>query len=287
MQNIVFGLITGSILALATVGFSMIRQTEGFINIAHGQFLALGAFVGLLFADTLGWSIWIAGPAAAIAVGLIGVVLSIVVFRPIRGHGALVQLFSSVGLAYVLYGLIIVIFGARVHYYPVSFGRQFQLGSILFTMGELLIVALAAFSVLALHVFLTRTSMGMWVRAVASNPNLARVRGVQVDRVSLTVWYISTSLAGLAGVMIGVVGAVNSELGWVNILLVLAAAVLGGFGSIYGVIAAGLLLGLVMDLSAVVIPTQYRTVVAFAALVLVLVFRPEGLFSLHRRRQAA
>jgi neutral amino acid transport system permease protein len=287
MQNIVFGLITGSILALATVGFSMIRQTEGFINIAHGQFLALGAFLGLLFADTLGWSIWIAGPAAAIAVGLVGVVLSIVVFRPIRGHGALVQLFSSVGLAYVLYGLIIVIFGARVHYYPVSFGRQFQLGSILFTMGELLIVALAAFSVLALHVFLTRTSMGMWVRAVASNPNLARVRGVQVDRVSLTVWYISTSLAGLAGVMLGVVGAVNSELGWVNILLVLAAAVLGGFGSIYGVIAAGLLLGLVMDLSAVVIPTQYRTVVAFAALVLVLVFRPEGLFSLHRRRQAA
>jgi neutral amino acid transport system permease protein len=198
-----------------------------------------------------------------------------------------VQLFSSVGLAYVLYGLIIVIFGARVHYYPVSFGRQFQLGSVLFTMGELLIVALAAFSVLALHIFLTRTSMGMWVRAVASNPSLAQIRGVQVNRVSLSVWYISTSLAGLAGVMIGVVGAVNSELGWVNILLVLAAAVLGGFGSIYGVIAAGLLLGLVMDLSAIVIPTQYRTVIAFAALVLVLVFRPEGLFSLHRRRQAA
>jgi neutral amino acid transport system permease protein len=286
MQNLVFGLVTGSILAVATVGFSMIRQTEGFLNIAHGQFLALGAFLGLLLSDTAGLPIWIAGPGAALLVGLLGVLLSAVIFRPVSAKGALVQLFSSIGLAYVLYGLIIVAFGAQVRTYPVSFGPFVQVLGIGITLGEGLIIALAGLSVLALHVFLTRTAMGTWIRAVASNRDLARIRGVRVDVVSSTVWFVASSLAGLAGVLVGVVGSVNSELGWVNILLILAAAVLGGLGSIYGVIAAGLLLGLVMDLSAIVVPTAYRLVVAFAALILVLVFRPEGLFSIERRKAA-
>jgi neutral amino acid transport system permease protein len=113
------------------------------------------------------------------------------------------------------------------------------------------------------------------------------VRGVRTQLVSSVVWLIASALAGLAGVLIGIIGSVNSEIGWFNILIVLSAAVMGGLGSIYGVIAAGLILGLAMDLSALVIPTAYRTVVAFAALILVLLLRPEGLFSLERRRQAA
>lgn len=287
MQNLVFGLVTGSILAVATVGFSMIRQTEGFLNIAHGQLLAVGAFLGLLLSDTFGLPIWVAAPGAALLVGLLGVVLSIVIFRPVSSKGPLAQLFSSIGLAYMLYGLIIVVFGANVRTYPVSFGRFFEVFGIGITFGEGVIIALAAVIVLVLHLFLTRTSVGTWIRAVASNRDLARIRGVRVDRVSQTVWFIASSLGGLAGVLIGVVGSVNSEVGWLNILLILAAAVLGGLGSIYGVIASGLLLGVVMDLSALVVPTAYRLVVAFVALILVLVFRPEGLFSVERRRQAA
>lgn len=287
MQNLIFGLVTGSILAVATVGFSMIRQTEGFLNISHGQFLALGAFAGLFLADGLGWSIWLAGLGAVVVVGVIGVILGVVVFQPVRTKGALAQLFTGIGLAYVLYGLIIVVFGSNVRTYPVTFGHQFIVGGVRVTVGELLIIAIAGLSVLALHLFLTRTAVGTWIRAVASNVQLAQIRGVPTDRVSSFVWFIAAGLAGLAGVLIGVVGSVNSELGWFNILLILAAAVLGGLGSIYGVIAAGLVLGLAMDLSALLIPTAYRTVVAFGALILVLVLRPEGLFTLTRRKQAA
>jgi branched-chain amino acid transport system permease protein len=287
MQSVVFGVLTGSILAIATIGFSMVRQTEGFLHIAHGQYLALGAFLGLFFLERFALNVFLAGLLSVLAVGLLGVVFSKVVFEPVKRNGSLALLFSSIGLAYILYGAMLVVFGASVRTYPVGFGSVYAFGNVSITLGEIIIIAIASLSVLALHVFLTRTGVGMWIRAVASNPELARVRGVRTNFVSSVVWFIASGLAGLAGVLIGIIGSVNSEIGWFNILIILSAAVMGGLGSIYGVIAAGLILGLAMDLSALVIPTAYRTVVAFAALVLVLLLRPEGLFSLERRRQAA
>jgi len=286
MQSIIFGIITGSILAIATVGLSMIRQTEGFINIAHGQFLTLGAFVGFFFVSEVELNIFVAGFLATIIVGAVGVAVSLIVFRPIASSGPLAQLFTSIGLAYLLFGLIRVGFGASVEFFPTSFGTRFEVGSVNVTMGEILIVAVAGLSVAALALFLTRTRLGTWIRATASNPSLAEVRGVPVSRVSAAVWFVASGLAGLAGVMVGLIGNVNSEMGWQQILIILAAAVLGGLGSIYGVLAAGLLLGLAMDLSALVVPTAYRTVVAFGVLILVLVLRPEGLFSVAGRKEA-
>jgi neutral amino acid transport system permease protein len=287
MQNVVFGLVTGSILALATVGFAMIRQTEGFLNVAHGQYLALGAFLGLVFVDDLGLNVFVGGLLTLVSVGLIGVVLARAVFDPVRKSGSLVLLFTSIGLAYALYGVILAAFGTDVGFYPVDFGRQFELGSVLITVGEIIIIALALVVVMALRLFLSYTALGTWIRAVASNPELARVRGVPVRLVSGAVWFIAAGLAGLAGVLLGVLGSVHAELGWANILLVLAAAVLGGVGSIYGVIAAGLLLGVAMDVSALAVPTAYRTVIAFGLLILVLLIKPEGLFSVERRREQA
>jgi branched-chain amino acid transport system permease protein len=287
VQNVVFGLVTGSILALATVGFAMIRQTEGFLNVAHGQYLALGAFIGFVYVSDLGLNVFAGGLLTMITLGLIGVLLAKVVFDPVRRRGPLVLLFTSIGLAYLLYGIVLALFGTGVRTYPVSFGRQFELGSVLVTAGEIIIVALAVGVVVTLWLFLSFTRLGTWIRAVASNPELARVRGVPTRLVSATVWFVAAGLAGLAGVLIGVVGSVHAELGWANILLVLAAAVMGGVRSIYGVIGAGILLGLAMDVSALAIPTAYRTVVAFTALILVLLVRPEGLFAVERRREQA
>jgi branched-chain amino acid transport system permease protein len=286
MQNIVFGLITGSILTVATVGFSMIRQNEGFINIAHGQFLTVGAFLSFFLVDRFGLNVFVAGLATMLFVGVLGVLLARIVFQPVKRNGSLALLFTSIGLAYVLYGTVRTVFGADVRFFPVGFGPRFDLGPVNITLGEALVIGIAAVAVLALHLFLTRTRRGQWIRAVASNPDLARLRGVPVTRVSATVWFIGSSLAGLAGVMLGVLGNVNAELGWQTILLVLAVAVLGGLGQIYGVIAAGILLGLVMDLSALVIPTAYRSVVAFGALILALLIRPQGLFAIGARRDA-
>lgn len=288
MQNLIFGLISGSILAIAAVGFSMIRQTEGFINIAHGQMLTIGAFMGFILVNNVGLNVFVAGLLAMLIVGALGVLLAWIVFDPVVGKGALAQLFTSIGLAYVLYGLIRVVFGAKVQFYPNLFGTRFDLGSFNITVGEIVIIGLAAVSTAGLHLFLTQTRIGTWIRATASNPELARLRGIPVRRVSRTVWFVASALAGMAGVMLGVIGNVSSELGWAQILMVLAAAVLGGLGSIYGVLASGLLLGLVMDLSVLLgIPSTWRLVVAFIALVLVLVFRPQGLFARAGRKEAA
>lgn len=111
------------------------------------------------------------------------------------------------------------------------------------------------------------------------------MRGVRIQLVSSTVWFMSAGLAGLSGMLLGVMGSATVELGWHNILVILSVAVLGGVGRIYGVVAAGLLLGLVMSLSGQVIEIKYQTMVAFGVLILVLIFRPEGLFAVQRRRE--
>lgn len=285
MQNVIFGLITGSILASATVGFALIRQTENFLHIAHGQMLALGAFIGFVFADR-GLNIFISGLLAMLILGAIGVALGHFVFSPVARDGATVLLFTSIGVAFLLYGLMIAIFGTGVEIYPVSFGGSHEIFGASISTGELVIIGLAAASVIGLQLFLSLTRVGRWLRASASNPELAALRGVPVRLVSSVVWFISSALAAMAGVMLGVLGTVNTELGWANILIILAAAVLGGLGSILGVMASAVLLGVIMDVSALWIPTSYRSIIAFGALILVLLIRPEGLFSVRRRAES-
>jgi neutral amino acid transport system permease protein len=285
VQNIIFGLITGSILASATVGFALIRQTENFLHIAHGQTLALGAYVGFVLVDR-GLNIFLAGVLAMIAIGALGVFMGRVVFTPVADQGGTVLLFTSIGMAFLLYGAIIAIFGTNVEIFPVGFGTNYEFGGASISFGELVIIVLATASILGLQGFLTFTRMGRWLRASASNPELAAVRGVPVRLVSSVVWFISSALAAMAGIMLGVLGTVNTELGWANILVILAAAVLGGLGSILGVMASAFLLGLVMDLSALWIPTSYRSIIAFGLLIAVLLIRPEGLFSVGRRAES-
>jgi neutral amino acid transport system permease protein len=284
-QALVFGILTGSILSVATVGFAMIRQTQGFLNIAHGQYLALGAYVGLLFADGLGMNIFAAALLTVLVVGIVGALIAWIVFLPVVHSPGLAPFFTSIGLAYALYGVMRMVFDPSVQLYPIDFGRQFQIGSASITAGELIVIALAAATVGALHLFLTRTRYGFWIRAVASNSDLASVRGVPPKFVSMLIWLIASGLAGFAGVLVGAIAAVHSEIGWVYILPVLAASVLGGVANIYGVMAAGLLLGLAMEFSTLVIPPDYRSTVAFGAIIITLLLRPQGLFSVARRRE--
>ena len=154
------------------------------------------------------------------------------------------------------------------------------------TFGELMIIGVSWLTVLMLHFFLTKTTMGVWIRAVASNRELARVRSVPSDIVMSVVWFAASAMAGLAGVLVGLLGSVHSELGWQYILTILAVSVMGGVNNLYGVMAAGLILGLVVDLSSVFISSQYGTIVTFGAIILTLIIRPQGLFSMQKRNEA-
>ncbi len=364
MQYVIFGLTTGGVLAAATVGFALIRQTENFLHIAHGQVLALGAFLSIILITNAGLNVFVAGLVAMVVMGVLGVALGAVVFKPVADQGGNVLLFTSIGLAFVIYGAIIAIFGTILRKMPVGLGSRIKFSvpefalvlvltvalatlvgwllanrarraehrevagtwarlwaargtglvlalatvaaAVVFGLaiqsdgfgaehnalgiatGELGIILLSLGAVLGLQFFLSLTRMGRWLRAAASNPTLAAVRGIPVRVVSGVVWFIGSALAAMAGVMIAVRrGGVTSPLGWENILVILSAAVLGGTGSIMGVMAAAVLLGLTMDVSALWIPSAYRLVVAFGALILVLLVRPEGLFSTRRRAEQA
>ncbi|MDE0669366.1 MAG: branched-chain amino acid ABC transporter permease [Acidimicrobiia bacterium] len=364
MQHVIFGLTTGGVLAAATVGFALIRQTENILHIAHGQMLALGAFLAVILITDAGLNVFAAGVVSMLLMGVLGVALGIVVFKPVMDKGGNVLLFTSIGLAFVIYGAIIAIFGTILRPVPVGFGSRVEfsvpefalvlvLAAVLAALvgwllanrarraehrevigtwaelwaargtglalaaaavaaavvfglatrfdgfgaahdsldiatGELAMILLSVGAVLGLQFFLSLTRMGRWLRAAASNPDLAAVRGIPVRVVSSVVWFIGSALAAMAGVMIAVRrGGVTTPLGWENILVILSAAVLGGTGSIMGVMAAAVLLGMAMDVSALWIPTAYRLVVAFGALILVLLVRPEGLFSTRRRAEQA
>jgi neutral amino acid transport system permease protein len=143
-----------------------------------------------------------------------------------------------------------------------------------------MILIIVLITVLILHLFLQYSILGKNIRAVADNQELAKIRGINPDRCSDLVWFIASSLAGLGGIFLGILGAVHLNMGWQQIVMILSVTVLGGLGSIYGVMLAGLLLGFAMEFGLLVFSSNYRTAIAFGVIILVLVIRPEGLQSL-------
>lgn len=285
MQNLLFGLLTGSMLAVATSGFALLRNTERFLHIAHGQFMVLGAFLGLVLVERTGSVVGIG--LAIIGTAFVGMICGKLLFEPVKHKGANVLLFTSVGVAFVLYALMTVAFGSEIRVFDISLGDARDIGPVSIAPGELVLLGVAAAVITGLWLLLSRSAIGRDIRSVASNRELAQIRGVAINRVSATVWGLSSALAAVGGIMTAVLGSASTESGWTYILLILAAAVLGGMGNILGVIASALILGVVMDMSALVVDTAYRPLVAFAILIVVLLARPEGFFSHQARREVA
>ncbi|ATW27757.1 branched-chain amino acid ABC transporter permease [Candidatus Formimonas warabiya] len=279
MDNIVFGIVTGSIILLGAVGFSMTLKAENFINIAHGQMLLLGAYITLFLNQYLG--LLIAAPLSILLVGFMGVAIYRCFYRPVKSKGIMVLLFTSVGLSYAINGIVGAVAGTKTYAYDIPNVRAFLIGGEpLITPYELAIVIAAVCSALGLHFFLVKTKIGKAIRAVAENYDLSRVRGINTVRTSNYVWFIASCFAGLAGVFSGVIGSLHLGLGWYQILIILSATVLGGLGSIYGVMLAAVIIGLSMELSVLIIPSYYRTAIAFVFIIIVLLIKPDGLQSL-------
>jgi len=285
VNNLLFGLLTGSMLAVATSGFALLRNTERFLHIAHGQFMALGALLAVALGETFGLPVGIA--LAVLITSAVAVACGKLLFDPVKHRGANVLLFTSVGLAFVVYAAMIALFGTDLRVFTVELGAARPIGPFDVAPGEIVILLVAVVVIGGLWLLLGRTGIGRDIRAVASNRELAQIRGVAINRVSMTVWAVAGALAAIAGIMTAVLSSVSTESGWGYILLVLAAAVLGGTGNILGVIAAALVLGIVMDMSSLVIDTAYRPIVAFGILIGVLLIRPQGLFSFQSRKEAA
>jgi branched-chain amino acid transport system permease protein len=287
LQTMVFGLVSGCYLIVATLGFALVSRTEKFLNIAHAELILVGAFITYYLSVRQDWPLAAAAVVAVVVIALLSLIVGRLVYWPIRRSGAVVLLITSVGVVYVLHGILETAVEPGVYTLDTRGEGVVDVGGIRIGAFELLIVGAAAAAVLAVHVLLTRTGMGLRLRARASDESLAAGRGIDVSRVSTHVWLIAGGLAGLAGVLLGLRGALTTDISFDQILLILSVSILAGFGSLYGVVAAALLLGMAMELSTLVIPAGYRTAIAFALVILVLLVRPEGISGATVRRRAA
>lgn len=283
VQLVVFGVVTGSFLLLATIGFALIRHVEGFLNIAHAQYMAIAAFATWYLNVELGWPFLGAAAVAVLVAAVLGWLVARLFYDPVKPRGPLVLLITSVGVVFVLQGMIDALFGGGTFAYEIPRAQTIRLGQIRITNYQIAVILLAVVSSLSLATFLSRTRTGLAIRAMAIDRHLAASRGVNIRAASRATWLVASALAGIAGVVLAVLGTLTPELAFDQFLTILAVAILAGLGSLYSVISAALLVGLAMDLSLLVLPGGWRPMIAFVIVIIVLVLKPSGLGTAEER----
>jgi branched-chain amino acid transport system permease protein len=292
-QLIVYGLISGSIISLGAIGLSLTYGILNFANFSHGDVMAVGAFLALAVlglvkgigipADPIGplsfgLPMVIALVGAMVVTAIVAIVIDRILYKRFRKSGPIVLLIASVGVAFVLRNIIQFIWSPLPSYYikEIQISRKFL--GIRMKPDEVFIILFTAAAAVALHLFLTRTKMGKAMRATSDNVELAKVTGIDTERVVLWTWGIGAALAAAGGVMAGIEDKfITPELGWQLLLYIFAAVILGGIGSPYGAVLGGMIIGLSTEMSTALIDTAYKPAVAFILLVIMLLFRPTGL----------
>jgi branched-subunit amino acid ABC-type transport system permease component len=276
-----FGLVSMSVIAIAAVGFTMQFGITNMINLAYGEVMISAAYLAY-YMNKAGISIWIGMVAGALFGAVFSFLLNRIVYAPFmrKGTANLGMVIVSLAVSLMISNLLLPIVG----YYSVSYqenaGSLIRLGSIVLTRDQIIVIGIAVVLMLAIHALLTYTRLGKAMRATAANPTLARNCGIPTQRVIDSVWLITGALCGLAGV----IAALNADSfaianGSAFLITILAAAVLGGAGQPYGAMIGAVLIGLITELSAAAWSPEYKEVVAFGILVLVMVLRPQGLLA--------
>ncbi|MCE2700933.1 MAG: branched-chain amino acid ABC transporter permease [Nostocales cyanobacterium LE14-WE4] len=301
-QLIINGIAVGSIIALAAVGLTLTYGILRLSNFAHGDFLTLGAYLTLMV-NGMGLNIWLSMIVAT--VGTVGGMLLAEKLlwskmRSIRAS-ATTLIIISIGLALFLRNGIIFLWGGKNQNYnlPVIPALEFKFATLKVPQDEyykfpvipalesvtlkvpqnqLLVLGLAILAILSLHYLLQNTKIGKAMRAVADDLDLARVSGINVDRVILWTWVIAGTFTSLGGSMYGLITAVRPNMGWFLILPLFASVILGGIGNPYGAIAAAFIIGIAQEVSTPWLGSQYKQGVALLIMILVLLIRPKGLF---------
>jgi branched-chain amino acid transport system permease protein len=279
-QLFVSGLIFGLLLALASVGLSLIYGTTGLSNFAHGEMVTLGALIAYWGFRNLGLSLVAAG-ALAVAVGLIaGYAQDRGIWGPLRRMrtGLTQQLIVTIGSSLALQYLFNMLAGGNSLRIITSNPQIVHVGPLSFTAQTAISVLIAIVVLAGVAFFLTRTRIGRATRAVSDNPALASASGIDVDRIVRTVWAMSGGLAALGGVLLGLyLSATRWNMGTTLLLLMFAAVTLGGLGTAFGALAGSLVIGVVVEMSTLVIPSDMRYAAALLVLILVLLLRPQGI----------
>ena len=285
-QLLANGLVTGSVIAIAAVGVSLVYGILRLVNFAHGDFMAFGALAAYAFNGPLGLGMVVSALLGMVATALLSLGLDVGLWRPLRARRAgFMSLFlASIGLALVLRQVLLLAYGPQPHQYRVNPYKVYVMGSVRLSQAQLITIVAAVATIVAIGLFLSRSTVGRTMRALADDRALAAIAGIDVGRVIALTWILSGLLAGLAGVLAGLVQTTfDPNFGFQLLLPVFAAVVLGGIGNAYGALAGGLALGIAMELSTYPsffggVNPVYKPVVAFVVLAAALMVRPQGLF---------
>ncbi|AGB15016.1 branched-chain amino acid ABC-type transport system, permease component [Halovivax ruber XH-70] len=281
LQEVIFGLVIGSYIALGAIGFTLVYGLVNMINFAHGEFITIGAFVGYLTIVVAGLPLPVGIVATLAITAVVGWAIARVTFEPMNDAGAVPLLLMSIGLGFVLRNGMRVVAGPDRRSVRLDVTTyRFDDWGFFITSQQLLIIGLALVAVVALHVFLSRTMLGIAMRATSDNEDLALVSGIDTRRIRNTVWLAASALAGVAGLMLAISQAANPTVGYGQLLLLITAAILGGAGSPYGAIVGSYLLGIGITVSVAVLPsnlTELNATMAFVVLIVVLLIRPGGI----------
>ena len=285
-QRLVDGVRLGLIIAICSVGLSLIFGTTGLTNFAHGEMVTFGGLIAFWFNVLLGIPLLIAAPVVIALGGVLGLAMNGFIFSKLRkrGIGLISQLVVSVGLSIMLRNMFLYQFGGRTRPlddFSLQVAKSF--GPVSITMRDLSTAIISLIVLVSVAVYLQKSRTGKAIRAVSDNPSLASSTGIDTQKIIRVVWFAGGALAAMGGVFRGLDELVGFEMGAGLIFLMFAGITLGGLGSAYGALVGGFLVGLLVELASLVVPAELKNAPALLILIIVLVVRPQGILGRKQR----
>lgn len=272
------GVVVGSLIAVAALGLTLIFGILNFINIAYGDYMAIGAYV--TFAGNVQYDLPLIAAAALgiVVMGVGAIVLDKLVFQHFRSRSPIVLLVVSIGLAFVLRNVLRIVWGASSVNYALPLETGTSVAGVIVLPAQIAIVVLSLVILGATFVLLRSTRIGVAMRAASDDTDLARIRGVDTERLVLYVWFVGGAIAAVGGIMLGLDAQLRPNMGFTALIPIFAAVILGGIGDPVGAVVGGYAIGVTQELSVIVLPSEYKALIGLLLLVVGLLARPDGLF---------
>jgi branched-chain amino acid transport system permease protein len=291
-QELVNGLTTGALYALVALGFSMVYGVLKLLNFAHGDLYMVGAFVGYFVIQWFGGAQGLSIPvwllvaimfvSAAVLVGFLGVAIERFAYRPLRDAPRIAPLITAIGISFFLENAALLLFGAQFRIYNtpdfISFSSGIQIGSVSIDAVQIMVLVMGVVLMAGLRLLVVKTKLGKQMRAVASDREAAEMLGINVNFTIAVTFFLGSALAGVAGVMAGLLfNQVTNTIGFIAGLKAFTASVVGGIGSMPGAMLGGLLIGVAESFITGYVSSTYTNLIVFGVLIAVMVVRPTGL----------
>lgn len=287
VQLIIAGIAQGCIYGLIALGFVLIYKATETVSFAQGDLMMLGAFCGLASMTFLGFPFWLSVPASIAAMAAFGWLTERAVIRPILGQPAFSIVMLTIGIGYVLRGLVtmVPVIGTETHVLPVPYKDQiWRLGELVLNVEQLVVICVTSALCAALFALFRYSRMGIAMQAASQNQLAAYYMGIPVQRLNGLIWALAAGVAAIAGILLAPITFVHANMGFIG-LKAFPAAVVGGFGSLPGAIVGGLIIGLVESLSGFYLPAGFKDVAAYVVVLIMLMVRPNGLFGERLRKK--